>query len=374
MSILETPSLAFSKIYLLSLAGKGRIPLLHPGEILEGILIKQLDSDHAILNLRGQNLVVENRLPLPAGEKYRFRVEEASPKVVLRLLLGENPPEPPIGPMLKRNLSGDFPVEKLMQWMGDLQKTPIQAWPAEIREEISLLLAFFRSGGPGSAHFSPSHLKEVLLQSGLFLENKLLRLLQGWSLDAGNIRKMDLKSLLFLLRAKAETLLAQETPGIEGKSVSDLKQAVDQLLQKIELYQLLNTNPTDLQDKVFLLIPLGIQGQPQFIELGIFFPSKEREEAKEGETGLFFLLHFPDWGRLKIKVKIRDQALFSQFTLTDPKVAQFIQEGFPALAARFREMGYQCHFQVFVEPQEKIESSLFGEMIKDCRSLFNIVV
>jgi hypothetical protein len=266
-------------------------------------------------------------------------------------------------------------MEKLMEWMGNLKTTPLTAWPPEIREGIASLLSFFGQFGLNeSLLLNPAHLKDILFHSGLFLENKILQLLQGKSLDGTKIRQSDWKSLLLLLKTKVEGLLAQNSEGMDRVKIQDLEQGLDQLLQKIEFYQLMNTNPSDPQDKIFLLIPLGVQTQPQLVEVGIFLPSEEREEDKGEETGLLFLLQFPDWGRLKIEVKVRNQNIFSQFTLTDPKVADFIQEGFPALSARFAEIGYQSHFQVSVQAPEKIESSLFGEMIRESRSLFNIVV
>ncbi len=375
MSIPETPSINAAKLFLVSSSGRDRLPSFHSGEILEGTLVEHLDGGHAVLRIRGQNLLAENRLSLPLGEELRFRVEETGPKVVLRLLAAGDPGNPSIVPLLKRNLSGDFPMEKLMGWMGNLKTTPLTAWPPEIREGIASLLSFFRQFGLNeSLLLSPSHMKDILFQSGLFLENKILQLLQGKPLDGAKIRQSDWKSLLLLLKAKVEGFRAQNAEGMDGVRIQNLEQGLDQLLQKIEFYQLMNTNPSDPQDKMFLLIPLGVQTQPQLVEVGIFFPSEEREEEKGGETGLLFLLHFPDWGRMKIEVKVRDRSIFSQFTLTDPKVADFIQVGFPALSARFAEIGYQSHFQVSVQAPEEIESSLFGEMIRESQSLFNIVV
>lgn len=78
-------------------------------------MVQQVDPQHAFLNLRGQDLLVETQVFLPPGVKLQFRVEEVEPKVILKLLPSESPEEQKIYSILKRLLSGDVPLEDLSQ-------------------------------------------------------------------------------------------------------------------------------------------------------------------------------------------------------------------------------------------------------------------
>jgi hypothetical protein len=352
------------------------MPSFQEGEILEGMLLEQIDPSHAVLRIRGQNLLVENRLPLPRGEALQLQVEEIAPKVILRLLTPPDSEESPLAPILRRNLSADVPTEKLIFWMGQLAKTPLENWPPEIREGVRLLLSFFQPDAfAESGSLKPSQMKEMLLQSGLFLENKLFQLLKGSNPEGSRIRHRDLKSLLLLLKSGIEGLLTRKASGDEASTVRELSQGLDQLLQKIEFFQLMNAQPEDPREKMFFLIPFGFQTQPQFVEVGLFFQPREHREGEKGEeTKLLFLLHFPDWGKVKIELKVYDRKLYGQFFLTDPQVADFVAQGFSALTARLAEVGYQGYFQVVHESPERIESSLWEEMVRDSQSVFNIIV
>ncbi|MCX5906262.1 MAG: hypothetical protein NTY64_03495 [Deltaproteobacteria bacterium] len=374
MANIDSPAIISPKLLLLSSSGKEKIPTFQPGEILDGVLIEQLDPEHAILRIKGQSLLVENQLPLPEKSELTFQVEEVTPKVILRLLSPEGFQGGAAVPLWKRYLAADVPLEKLMSWISGLKDAPLNAMPAEVRESFTQLLSFFSQWGLNeSLLLDPTRLKEILLQSGLFLESKLSRLSQETLRDPAGLRH-DFKSLLLQLQAGMKGWLESEVPGPEKAIARNMTQGLDQLLQKLELYQILNTSQTDLQDKMFFLIPTAIQNQPGFIELGIFFPPPDPAEQSPEETALLFLLHLPDWGKMKIEVKVKDRGIYSQFILTDPRVVKFIEEGLPALAGRFQEIGYQPHLQAFWQPKEKIESSLLSEIIQGSSSLFNIVI
>jgi hypothetical protein len=375
MANIDSPSPISPKLLLIASSGKENIPTFQPGEVLQGALMEQLDSQHAILRIKGQNLLVENQLPLPEKSELTFQVEQIDPKVILRFLSSEDSQGGAAAPLLKRYLAADIPLEKLMGWISGLKDLPLAVMPTDVRETLTQLISFFTQWGLNeSLLLDPARFKEILRQSGLFLENKLNQLSRGALPASADLLRQDLKSLLLQLQTRVESWLESDSPGLEKGIARNMKQGLEQTLQKLEFYQVLNSSQADLQDKMLFLIPTAFQNQPGFIELGIFFPPRDPEEEPREEAALLFLLNLPDWGKMKIEVKVKDRGIYSQFILTDPGVAKFIEEGLPALAGRFQEIGYQPHLQALWQPQEKIESSLLSEIIQGSSSLFNIVI
>jgi hypothetical protein len=183
----------------------------------------------------------------------------------------------------------------------------------------------------------------------------------------------DLKGLLLKLKAQLNSLIVQNRLP-EPMGIENLFKALDQFVDKIELYQILNLSQADSKENLLLLFPLWVQNHLQFVELNFSFPRQGAATSAEEESSILFLLHFPDWGRMRIEVRVKEKSLYCSFTVSDPKVKEFLDRALPELSARLHQMGYGVLSHVSVEKPEKIGPSLIPEMDRWLNSLLNLVV
>ncbi len=376
MSPIDPLSILFPKLLLDPSSRKENFPRFQLGEILSGAVIEQLDDQHALVQLKGQEVLVESQLKFSPKAQLRLQVEEVEPKVILRLLPQESSPTRSLDALLKKYLSSDWPVENLGNKLSGLGGPLLGSLPADLQESIKAFISLFKNLSLGDSFFqNPALPREIILQSGLFWESKLRELarspLKG---SPEGIIKGDLKGLLLRLQSKFEAFTDEGPHPEDRAAVKELIDGLGQLAQKIEFYQILNTVSSEPQEDFFFLIPLWFQNNPQFVEVGISLPDKDTPDSEKGSLSILFLLDLPSWEKMKIEVKLKEKNLYGQFTMTDPEAAAFVEQALPALTSRLQKMGYQPFLQLFTEPPEKIEQTLFRERMKGSDSLFNAIV
>ena len=153
-----------------------------------------------------------------------------------------------------------------------------------------------------------------------------------------------------------------------------LGKGVDQLIQKLELVQLLNLVQSNPQEKIFVLLPVWFENQPQFLELNISLPRQGSKSREEESLSVLFLLHLPHLGRMNIEVKMKGKSLYCQFRVTDPTVAKFMDPFFSDLKTRLDSLGFQSYLNISTEPLTQVSSSLVSEVGEELKSLLSIVV
>ena len=355
-------------------SGEGPIPF-QSGEVLRATVINPVDSLHTLIRIKGEEILVENRAAsLTQGRELTLQVEEIRPKVILKIIPEEGLPGARVESLLMKYLSSDCPLEELAEKLAALWGIPTERMDPEVQDTLKQLFSLFNRFSPLLSPSDPRQLQEIVVQSGLFWEAKLRRLIEAQgdnSLEAP--LEGDLKSLLLKLEAQLNSLIGQnrmaELAGIE-KWVKALEQFVD----KIELYQILNLRQPESTENVWLLFPLWVQNTLQFAELNFSFPRQGGETSADGESTIFFLLHFPDWGRMKIEARVKGKSLYCSFTVSDPKIKEFLDRALPELSARLDPIGYEVHSHVLLENAENIPPSLIPEIERWQESLLNLVV
>jgi hypothetical protein len=216
--------------------------------------------------------------------------------------------------------------------------------------------------------------QKIVAQSGLFWEAKLKHFIEGQKKDSFDfLQEGDLKSLLLKLKSQLHSLIVQnEIP--KSPAIEDLVKGLGQFVDKIELYQLLNLNQTDPQARILLFFPLWMQNNLQFVELNFSFPRQEGEAPGKEGLSILFLLHLPDWGRMRIEVRVKGKGLYCSFMVSDPEVKKVLKQALPELSQRLTQAGYEPLLQVSVESRERIGQSLVPDIEKWADSLLNIVV
>jgi hypothetical protein len=244
----------------------------------------------------------------------------------------------------------------------------------EVQDTLKQLLSLFNRFTPLLFPSDPRQLRGIVAQSGLFWEAKLRRLIEGQGEDFFDSSvDGDLKNLLLKLEAQLGSLVGQKRMA-ELAGVENSVKALGQFVDKIELYQILNLRQPQSTENLLLLFPLWFQNTLQFVELNFSFPRSGAETAAEEESTIFFLLHFPDWGRMKIEARVKGEGLYCSFTVSDPEIKGILERALPELSARLHSIGYGVHSHVFLEKAENIAPSLIPELERWPNSLLNLVV
>jgi hypothetical protein len=341
-----------------------------------------IDDHHAMIQLKGNDLLVRSQIPLSKGMEGYFRVEATSPQVILKFIPegempGEERVEQQIDLLLKRYLPFDFSKEDLFEQLSKLWGMKGEMIPLGMQstmDRLRSLLQGFSIGEPFS--LDPEHLREIVTQGGLFFERKLRDLIETQTEDQyDQIVRGDMKGLLMELRSQLKSLMSlgihQEEASLPLKEIMG---NLDQLLRKIEGYQILNLNASNHPGKVFLLIPLWFQNNLQLVEMNLSLPRPDGDRSSSGEHAIFFLLHLPDWGRVSIEANMKGKGLYCRFTVSDPEVSTFLNDAFPELRARLNRIGFQPHLAVSIESPEKMVQTWLGELEERREAWLNIVV
>jgi hypothetical protein len=338
-------------------------------------VIDPVDPLHTLIRIKGEEILVENRaVSLTQGRELILQVEEIHPKVILKIIPEESLPGARVESFLMKYLSSDCPLEKLAENLAGLWGMSAERMDPEVQDTLkqlfSLLNRFSSLLSPGDS----GQLREIAAQLGLFWEAKLRRLIEGQGENSfDSLLEGDLKGLLLKLKSQLNSLIVQNRLP-EPMGIENLFKALDQFVDKIELYQMLNLSQADSKENLLLLFPLWVQNHLQFVELNFSLPRQGAATSAEEESSILFLLHFPDWGRMRIEVRVKEKSLYCSFTVSDPKVKEFLDRALPELSARMYQIGYGVLSRVSVEKAEKISSSLIPEMERWLNSLLNLVV
>jgi hypothetical protein len=354
----------------------GESPILfHPGEILRGTVIAQVDPLHALILIKAEQILVENRGgSLTKDRELIFQVEAIHPKVILKIIPEENPPGQEIESSVTKYLSSDLPLENLAEKLAGLWKISIETLPPEIQDTLNQFFSLIRRFSLPSSPLDPSALRKLVAQSGIFWEARMKHSIEGQTQAFPDLwPEGDLKSLLIKLKSQLNSLAGQNKDS-NPTALQDLVQGLEHFGHKIELCQMLNLNHADPQGKILLLFPLWVQNSLQFVELKFSFAHQGRQTLEQEELSILFLLHLPDWGRMRIEVKIKEKGLYCTFMVSEAQVKKILEQALPEVSLRLHQLGFDPLFQVSVQAGEKISPSLISDFERWSDSLFNVVV
>jgi len=347
------------------------------GEKVLGTVLEQIDDRHAIVQLKGHPQWVETHLPLSKNMEGHFRVEATHPQVILRLIPEEEMRSQQIEIGLKNYLSTFSPIEDLSQKLLDLYELGVEAISPSARETAGHLLVLLRRLSLPSPFSSDSNsLQEVIVQSGLFFEHRLRQLIEAQTKDqCDQVVKRDLKALMKKLEFQLKSSsIGENHPEKTFKTLDEAVKGLDQLLDQIKEYQILNLSPSRHQGKYFLLFPLWLQNHLQFVEMNLSLPQPGKGHPSQGEISILFLLQMPGWGRISVEVKMKGKYLSCQFNVSDPEVWDFLRSAFPELNNRLTQIGFQSQLTISIESLENIVQAFLSERVADTESLLNVIV
>jgi len=366
---------SFVTEYILVNHRSGESPVsFQPGEVLRATVVDLVDSLHTLIRIKGEEILVENRAAsLTQGRELALQVEEIQPKVILKIIPEEEPTDARVESFLMKYLSSDRPLEELAEKLAVFWDIPAESVAPEVHDTLKQLFSLFTLFSPLLSSSGPRQLQEIVAQSGLFWEAKLKGLIEGAGENVFDSSvKEDLKNLLLKLEEQLNSLIGQQWA--ESAGIENWRKTLEQFVNKIELYQVLNLRQPESTQNVLVLLPLWVQNSLQFLELNFSFPRPGAGSSAEEESTIIFLLHFPDWGKMKVEARVRGKSLYCSFTVSDPKIKEFLDRALPELSARLRPIGYGVRSLVSLEKVENIAPSLIPEVERWQNPLLNLIV
>ena len=259
------------------------------GEILPVKWIRSLDPQRVLIQVKGKELVAETAFPLPEGAEFQVRVEQLEPRVIFKFLMPTSGGSVSFS-LLKKYWVDDPPLERLAESWEALQRVVGPSLPKEVRETWARIQETTKQfSGMLESGADPQALARIIDQSGLNLENKLLRMITSGGKPSFQAElEGDLKGLLLKMKAQLERVAPEAARELQPP------------IEKMDFYQLLNAGEGD-PAKLLLLIPLFFPEGLRWTEV-LFSGDRGGEappEIRKGRSFSFWTCR--PWGNCRLK-------------------------------------------------------------------------
>ena len=307
-------------------------------------------------------MVAETAFPLPEGAEFQVRVEQLEPRVIFKLLLPTSGGSVSFN-LLKKYWVGDPPLERLVESWEALEAHQGPSLPKEVQETWTRIRETIKQfSGMLEAGADPQALARIIDQSGLNLENKLLRMITSDGKPSFQAAlEGDLKGLLYKMKAQLERV-APETA-----------RELQPLIQKMELYQLLNAGEGD-SSKLLLLVPLLFPEGLRWTE--VLFSGDRGGEAppgiRKGRSFSFWTCR--PWGNCRLKSRSVNNRMYGRFKTADPRIGEYLEENMSRLADRLGIAGYLANLEIRVVDPSLLQEILPARLEGFPDSLVSLVV
>jgi hypothetical protein len=343
--------------------------------MVQGKVLRQLDPGHFSLQFGDRPLVVESSVPLPLSTDLLFRVEETGDRTLLKWVPPEDGGEQTTASFLKRALAADVPLDRLA---GELSNLEAAEWiPAGGKESWKQFLRLFSQFTPAELMArGPQLLARLFFQSGFFWESKVRGWIEGERKDLPEqLVEEDLKGLGLKLLAHLRGASDSSDPDSRDFLKAEaLEKNLESFLQKIELHQILNLRGPDPPDRFHLFLPFWMGSQLQFVEFDLSLSSNRNQRGGGNGFSVLFLLNLPEFGPVRIEVRLEAKALFCGFRVANEEISEFLRRGIPLLQEGLEKMGFQPSIRMTAGPMDGDSGPLLGEKSGGSQALLSIVI
>ena len=378
MEKIHFPSLQIQDLIRLDPSSEKDRPVFYIGQILRGKVIETMDARHAWIRMEGRNFYVESRIPLEQGREGTFEVKAVFPQVLLRWLTPQEENLQGMQKWLHAFQLTDLSVGDLPEKLSILLQPGKEAVPLSVRETIERLLNLWHSFAPSASfHFDPRQIAEWFKRSGIFFEHLLGTWIESQTqTQLEKVLEGDVKGMVARLKAQLEELsMPTRTSSPSSSLQGDILKGLDELLRRIDGYQILHTAFRDRADeRLFILLPLWVQNQLQFVDLQLSLSASGSNPDDPRAISLLFLLHLLEWGKVSIEVKMVGKRFYARFLFVSEEVASFFRTGMDELQRRLLHLGFHPEIQVATQTPEQMIEHFMGEMKGDGSPLFDVVI
>ncbi|NVM21138.1 MAG: flagellar hook-length control protein FliK [Desulfobacterales bacterium] len=342
------------------------------GEVVEGRIIKSIPPHHALILIKGKQLVARTRVPLRPGEAAFFKVEQTAPQCVLKLI--------ELGRSRQNGLSG-------LLKMGDFHGSPYKL----LIDMLNPLIASFKGS-------NQQKLPAALLAMWALLNRVSLRsqqepygdFLKSFIAGSGMIWEHKLRSLLlsgFEFRNQAEAIIEQDLKALALKLSADAgpdklfsRQAMTGFLDGLEQLQLLNLSGLEGRGKLLFIIPMQWHDRFTFAQILVDLAGKRadghREHDEDRVVRLSLFLEMSRLGPVRVDASVFQKAIRVCFLVCNEEIQSIFEDHTDVLVQQVERHGFSlqdfaCRLE---EPGSLAQTSLVDALIDPEEHYISLVV
>lgn len=348
------------------------IPPLKRHEVVEGRIIKSIPPYHALLLIKGKQLVARTRVPLRPGDVVFFKVEQLSPECILKLVELRHERPAGVADLLKGSGFQGFPYKALIDILSDLTVSLRDSGPEKSSRILMRMWALLCriSLHPDKAP-DPGFLKSFIDGSGMIWEHKLKSLLllglesrnQGAALTEHDLKGLALRSL-----ADAEAMKFLSEKGV-GRFIGALEQL-----------QLLNLSGLEEKGKLLFIIPMQWDDGFSFAQLLIDLADKGADSTDEKDQNrvlnISLFLDMSSLGPVLVDASVFQKVIKIGFCVCNEKTQSLFNNHTGHLVKQIERHGFSVQ-QVTCRLEERghlAETSLVDAILDPEEHYISIVI
>ncbi|MFQ5560987.1 MAG: hypothetical protein ACE5FU_10455 [Nitrospinota bacterium] len=346
--------------------GAGRFPIkaqgdllsIQKGDILSVSVAKVLSAEKVLLTIAGEKVLADTGAPLKKGDTIRVLVEQQKPVILLRPLDETKSLNRTLFTSIRKAPPWDIHIEKLVSSLLSDASLKEKAEVFQVLKNSVLQENTLSEGGRNGAKV----LKDLLQNSGLFLENRLAK-----GEANPDIKKLDVKGALLTLEKLAQR--------IESPEKGEILHKVTSLFSAVESLQNLNTLNRERGENLVLTIPFTFQGETR--SLKIFSGSRKGSQKGESkdEFQVSLMLELSTIKKIRADIVKKRAELFITFLVGSEPIQNAVQTDFKRLQEKLCELGFHVHTNCLVSSEKYIEGGIPGkEFISDSYQTINFSV
>ncbi len=337
------------------------LPAMKKGEILSGRVTRSVSSRHAILLIKGKEVVARTPGLLKPGDVALFKVEQVSPEYVLRLVKVGAGQDPQLAELVKgarlRGLAYKSIIDLLNPLMADPHKSESREFPDVLRRMWDLLC---RISLHPEKEVSTSFLKSFIDHSGMMLEHKLKLWLSGVhsGREIQSALEEDLKGLAFrsLGDSRAMSLVSAE--------------GASRFIDALEQLQLLNLTALEEKGKLLLVMPMQWDGEFSFAQLLIDLSGKSGrefgEKDQEGVLRLSLFLEMSHLGPVRVDASLFQKVVRVGLMVCNDDVKAFFENASDDLKGQLEKHGFSVQeITCLLERKSRLAETSLVEALLD---------
>jgi flagellar hook-length control protein FliK len=310
------------------------------GQVINALVVDRMPSGNVLLNAGGREFVTPLDLPVQPGTRLQLEVQQVTPQLTLRLMLGSEksgllpgaeslnrPTQTAIGPAAPTPLGGGTTLASVLSAAATQPNLRALVNQSPV---LSALVSSLSSQVLQSSTLSAGLLSQAVAQSGLFTEANLLA---GRN---GSLRTNMKTQLIQLQRGIAE--MAGNSLGTEARvALSNLSDLTNAALANLNQQQLISMPQENAGQRWAFNLPMEWAGFVIDLAMTIEHCIDEDDVAGgevKDEWRVHLNLELPELGRLKALVTLSGSDISVAFTSDSDRVRRVFESSFGELRDR----------------------------------------
>ncbi len=318
------------------------------GETLEVTILEKNAGNKYLLAIKNMNVPAVSEMPLNIGEKIQVKVSSLQPQIILNFVGDQKiSTEPKINEKLLYGRTNPDSLLQTLSKFGELVKDIQDGYlpPKFSKSEIDKLIKLFDSIiFSNNTKANKLFVKDFIANTGLLLENKLSRLVDGGAKDANTKPFEDnIKTLMLKLSAAIQEQLkdsAKLDPQIIAK-LMNIEGFTSEALKTIEARQAVNIVFQESDNGLVLQVPLSAADGMRQADIFIRPDDKNNQAGKSySSCSVMIFLDLDILGKISVSASVRKGSFRSLIKCERQDAKDIIASELGKLESVLSDIGY----------------------------------